>query len=217
MYPMQFFNVVCGRDRFLSWGNVLPFIKKRNSGGSVMGYDDKTFSWKLFAVLLLSFACMGISFSVKAQQETNYAVHANIIYHFTKYIDWPSSTKSGDFVIGIAGDTPLYDELKKNITNKMAGNQRIVIKRISSIEEVYNCQILFISEDESSDMKKIAAKTAGTPILLVSESEGLAQKGSCINFTIVSDHLKLEINKNNIEQRGLSIASELLKLGKIVK
>jgi hypothetical protein len=152
-----------------------------------------------------------------AQQATDYAVHANIIYHFTKYIDWPDNKKSGDFIIGITGDSPLYDELKKNIAGKMVGNQKIVIKKFSSSASSFNCHILFISEDESGSMKKIVSETTGTPTLLVSESEGLARKGACINFNTESDHLKLEINKNNIEQRDLNIASELLQLGKIVK
>ena len=166
--------------------------------------------------LVIIFLHLSIS-AIQAQQETGYAVHANIIYHFTKYIDWPANKKTGDFVIGIIGDTPLYSELKKNIVNKMVGDQKIVIKRFSSSASSFNCHILFISDDESSNMKKIVSRTAGSFTLLVSESEGLAQKGGCINFIIISDHLKLEINKNNIEQRGLSIASELLQLGKIVK
>jgi hypothetical protein len=66
-------------------------------------------------------------------------------------------------------------------------------------------------------VKKIAATTRGTSTLLVSESDGLARKGSCINFVLIEDHLKLEINKNNIEERDLSIATELLSLGILVK
>ena len=166
--------------------------------------------------LLVIFLIRSFS-AIHAQQETIYAVYANIIYHFTKYIDWPPEKKSGDFIIGVTGNSPLYDELKKNIAYKMAGDQRIIIKKFSSSAGSFNCHILFISDDESSNMKKIVARTAGTSTLLVSESEGLAQKGGCINFIIIADHIKLEINKNNIEGRGLSIASELLQLGKIVK
>jgi glutamine amidotransferase PdxT len=92
-----------------------------------------------------------------------------------------------------------------------------VIKKFSSSAEVFNCHILFISEDESDNVKKIASRTAGYPILLVSESDGMALRGACINFVIISDHLKLEINKDNIEQRNLNIASELLQLGKLVR
>ena len=155
--------------------------------------------------------------NVQAQQEADYAVQANIIYHFTKYIDWPGNKKSGDFIIGVTGDTPLYDELKKHVANKMVGRQKIVIKKFSSSTGPIDCHILFISEDESSSLKKIVASTAGTSMLLVSEMDGLARKGSCINFIIDDERLKLEINRNNIEKRNLGIASELLQLGKIVK
>jgi hypothetical protein len=88
---------------------------------------------------------------------------------------------------------------------------------LSSSETSYNCHILFIAEDKSGSVKKIAATTKGTSTLLVSESDGLARKGSCINFVLIEDHLKLEINKNNIEERDLNIATELLSLGILVK
>ena len=153
----------------------------------------------------------------RAQDETNYAIQANIIYHFTKYIDWPEDKKSGDFIIGVIGSSSMYDELKKNIADKTVGNQKIAIKSFTSSASSFDCHILFIGDEGSRNIKKIAAKTLGTSTLLVSESEGLAQKGSCINFVVVSDHLKLEINKSNIEQRNLEVASELLKLGKLVK
>jgi len=154
---------------------------------------------------------------LQAQQSTDYAVKANIIYRFTKYIDWPDSKKSGDFIIGIVGETGLFDELKIFVLNKLTGSQKIVVKRFSASAQVFDCQILFISEDASASLKKIAAISLKMPMLIVSESDGLSHKGSCINFVIIQDRLKLEINKNNIEQRNLSIATELLNLGIIVK
>ena len=152
----------------------------------------------------------------QAQDETNYAVHANIIYHFTKYIDWPAEKKTSDFVIGIVGETPLMEALKASVKDKMAGKQKIVIRQFSPTADNFNCHILFLSADESSRVKKLASITSGTSTLLVSESEGLARKGSCINFTIVNERLKLEINKTNVEKRGLSIATELLQLATTV-
>jgi hypothetical protein len=154
---------------------------------------------------------------LQAQDGVNYALHANIIYRFTKYVDWPEAKKQGDFVIGIVGDSPLFDEMKSFITNKTVGNQRIVVQKVSASASVYNCHILFVSDEESGSIKKIAGRTKNSPVLLVSESDGSALQGSCINFIIVSEHLKLEINKNNIDTRQLSIASELLQLGKLVK
>jgi hypothetical protein len=177
---------------------------------SYAGSRSNKIAWLLPVFFLLPF------FS-PAQQASDYTVHANIIYHFTKYIDWPPAKKTGDFVIGVLGDSPLYDELQKSMANKSVGNQKIVIRKFTSVEGAQNSHILFVSEEMSSSMKKIIGQTATNSVLVVSEQEGLAKRGACINFIIVSDRLKLEINTTNIEQRNLSIASELLKLGKIVK
>jgi hypothetical protein len=159
---------------------------------------------------------MSIS-GTRIQHETDYAIYASIIYRITKYIDWPDNKKSGDFIIGIVGESPLYDELKTVSANKKVGNQKIVVSKMSPSANTYNCHILFISEEESGSLKKIALLTAGASILIISESGGLARKGSCINFITVDERLKLEINKGNVEQRNLGIASELLALGIIIK
>jgi YfiR/HmsC-like len=175
----------------------------------------QTVSIKLPCLVLFFF--LSVLSKIQAQQPADYDIQANIIYRFSKYIEWPAGKKTGDFIIGIVGESPLTDALKNFIINKTAGNRKISIKKFPASADMFDCQILFISEEESSSLKKIAVRTAGSPMLIVTESEGLAQKGACINFSIVADHLKLEINKNNIEQRDLSIASELLQLGKVVK
>src|SRR5690242_17959691 len=80
----------------------------------------------LFAIFILL-----LSLQTKAQQ-SDVAVEANIIYHFTKYINWPEDKKAGDFVIGIIGNTPLFEALKNSIVNKTAGSQKIIIKKFTT-------------------------------------------------------------------------------------
>ena len=166
--------------------------------------------WRCTLVLLLGFAinCSG--------QTTDYKVYANIIYRFTKYIEWPENKQPGDFVIGIVGNSPLYDELSGLTANKLVGDRRIVIKKLAANAAAYNCSILFISQDESRSLKRIVLLTTDTPVLLITEENGLAKKGACINFIIVDDRIKLEINKNNILSRNMNVASELLKLATII-
>src|SRR5688572_18651966 len=169
------------------------------------------------AIYLTCIALIGCVFATQAQLETDYAVHANIIYRITKYIDWPENKKSGDFVIGIVGESPLHDNLKGFVANKTVVSQKIIIRKYSPSSKTFDCHMLFICENESSSIKKISTRTTGVPVLLISEDEGLARKWSCINFMIAEDRLKLEINKSNIEQRQLNIATELLELGTVVK
>ena len=214
-------------ENFICWekGTSEPGTsQKAPSNNPVIFFCRKNFNCELISrkplfitfFLILLFLSLSVV-KTRAQQNVNYAVYANIIYRLTKYIDWPDDKKSGDFVIGIIGDSPLYGGIKSLTDNKTVGNQKIVIKILSSSASFYNCQLLFINDDESRNIKRIASATAGTSTLLLSKSNVLAHKGSCINFIIVDEHLKLEINKNNIEQRHLGIASELLALGITVK
>jgi hypothetical protein len=169
----------------------------------------------LSLVLILLF--VGPFVKSRAQQDMDYAIHANIIYHFTKYVDWPDDKKSGDFVIGVLGDSPVYDELQRIVHNKSAGGQRIIIRRLPGSDDAGDCHIVFIDEEETGSLKKIVSKTTGLPVLLVCEEEGMALKGACIDFALSGERLKLEINKNIIEMRHLHVATELLQLGSIVK
>jgi len=190
----------------------------KQAGGFIPHLNPGYIITRVFKSLcvVIVFLLQGLS-KIHAQKEMDYAVHANIIYRFTKYINWPNDKKNDDFVIGIVGDTQFYQELKGFIANKTASSQKIIVKEFSPSASSFNCQILFIGEDKSNSLKKILIATAGSSILIVTELDGLARKGSCINFIIVNDHLKLEINKNNIEHRKLGIATELLSLGILIK
>jgi hypothetical protein len=162
-------------------------------------------------MILLAFLVIGL---VKSRaQGSDDAVRANIIYRFTKYIEWPAAKKTGDFVIGVVGDTPLKNQLRNFTTNRLAGTQKIVVKSFSPNLQTYDCQILFIGQEEEDSIRKITLRTAGSPILIVTESEERSPGGSCINFSVVSDHLHLYINKKNIDGRSMGIATELLQLG----
>ena len=49
-------------------------------------------------------ACVSIVFlsftlTASAQSAIDYKVHANVIYRFTKYIEWPEDKQEGDFII----------------------------------------------------------------------------------------------------------------------
>lgn len=164
----------------------------------------------ILALLFIVFIC-------QAQQSYDYKVHANIIYHFTKYMEWPyEDGGSENFTIGVVGDTRLYAELKTLTANKSVGDQKIIVRNISGDGPFTNYHMLFLSQGESNNLKKIELMVRTQPVLLITENIGLAKKGSSINFVTVGNRLKLEINKKSILSKDIKIASELLKLATIV-
>jgi len=75
--------------------------------------------------------------------------------------------------------------------------------------------MLFIPRSAPFDLTEILDKVdKGT--LTVSEEGGAAKLGTAINFVIINDKLKFEINKRSIYLAGLKASSQLLKLAEIV-
>lgn len=158
----------------------------------------------------LFFLLLAFSLSLDAQNEKFKAL---FMYNFTKYIEWPSSTRNGDFVIGILGSSPLTAELKTIAGKQKVGSQSIVVKVFETVDEIQNCQILFIPAAKSTMIGSVLTKTSGLNTLIVSEKEGMASQGAGINYVSDGSKLKYEICKSNIQKHGLTVSSSLLSLG----
>lgn len=126
-----------------------------------------------------------------------------------KYVNWPASVSSGDFVIGVVGDDDVYGTLAKWYGTKSKGAQKIVIKQFNSAAEVTDCHVLYVGKSASNNFDDILGKISGKPVLTISDKAGLGKKGSCINFKTVSGKLKFELNQAALEGATLKVSSQL--------
>ncbi len=169
---------------------------------------NTTNRWILLSLFLL------LCSVVQVNAQVNYKIHSLFIYKFTQYIEWPS--KSGDFVIGVVGNSPIISELEAIAATKKVDTRNIVVKKMAASADFGECQMVFVSEGQSATIGTIAGKLQGKPVLLVSESPGAAKKGSGINFVIVDDKMKFELNKAAVEKQGLKVSGDLTKLAIVV-
>lgn len=149
--------------------------------------------------------------------DTNAKIKAVFIYNFTKYIEWPAADQVGEFKIGILGENPpLFTELDKMSKVKKVANRSFSIKTYSSINEVDKPHILYIPEDSTEMLQAAVKKLNGKSTLIVTEKAGLAKQGSAINFVIVGNRQKFELNKANVSKHNLKVASALENLALLV-
>lgn len=169
-------------------------------------------------VVLIAFVAAGVFRAEKtAAQEVNYKAYSLFVYNFMKYMEWPEEATKDGFTIGVWGDSPIMKELQAMAANKKIKNKPIVIKKLTSVDDVLACQMVYISSAKSNTLKTIKEKVKGKPVLLVGEREGLAAKGAALSFvTQEDDALKFDINKAAIKEQNLKIATALLALGFIV-
>jgi hypothetical protein len=175
---------------------------------------------KKLLVILLSFSLVTIWLSMRPDQseEANAKIKAIYIYNFTKYIEWPETYKQGNFVVGVLGTSaPLISELNKMAAAKTVGSQKFEIKNISSAADASNCHIVYILSDNSSQLGDVLSKVKGKSALVVTDKAGMAAKGSAINFVVVDNKQKIELNKSNIEKYKLKVASTLVEMALQVK
>lgn len=143
-------------------------------------------------------------------QTADYKFHSVFIYNFTKYIQWPAAQQSGDFVIAVVGNSPVFDELSKITVNKAVGSQKIVVKKYASPGDLDNCQIVFVPG--TGNFEAVQEKLKGKAVLVITEKPGMARKGSGINFVMKDNKWKFELNEAMTQHAGLKVSKELAKL-----
>ncbi|MCX2745149.1 YfiR family protein [Mangrovivirga sp. M17] len=143
-------------------------------------------------------------------------VQSMFIYHFIKYIEWPASSNSGDFVIGVTGNDALYQQINSKLNGKPRPGGKIIVKQISDPSQVNGLQIVVLGKNKSREFDSYKAKTAGKPILFITEDRGLGKKGSSINFIVVNGKLKFELNKSVIDAQKLRVSSSLTQVAVVI-
>ena len=168
---------------------------------------------KIFIQFSLVFLLLSNGLTAGAQ---DYKFHPIFMYNFTKYIEWPESYKSGEFVIGVVGNSPIVEHLTAMAKVKSAGAQQFEIRIFNDVSEISDCHILFIPESSSSQINKINKKISGKPTLVISEGSGLAEQGSHINFVMVDGKWKFELNQSAAESANLKVSNELSRLAILI-
>jgi YfiR/HmsC-like len=170
-----------------------------------------------FAIVMIV-GLSSFSYAPAPEPDVNAKTKTLFIYNFTKYVEWPTEMKVGTFIIGFYGDYPnLLQELQNMAETKTAGSQKIEIVNYTNVNAIGKCHILFVNEDKGQELAAIVKKTAHRPTLIVTDNEGLAAKGSCINFYYESSKQRMEINPETISKRDLKVSGQLLGLAKVIR
>ncbi len=167
-----------------------------------------------FFILILA-----ITFSFNgsfAQERPTHELHSMMIYNFLKYIQWPSGKNSGNFVIGVVGSDEVFNTLSTWYGNKTRGDKKFIIKKLDPTDDLKQCQLLYVGKNASSKFKEVLTKVGDQPVLTVTNQNGLAQQGSCINFKVVNNRLKFELNETAISRSNLKSSSQLAAMAIVI-
>ena len=158
--------------------------------------------------LLLCFVLAGTGNLLKAQDISKY--QALFMSKFIDYVQWPDG--KDDLVVGIVGNSRVLIELQKMVAQK----NKATVKKISSAADAATCDMIFLPTDQNKLFSTINSSTGGKSVLIITEGEELAKKGSVISFYVDQGKLKFYINKSAASARRLQISGALMSLAKVI-
>jgi hypothetical protein len=157
-----------------------------------------------------------LAVGAKAQDRPLHEVYSMMVFNFTKYVQWPDHSTSGEFVIGVIGNDEVYKTLTEWYGGKPRGNKSYVIKKFKNASEVTDCNVIFIANSKSAEFDAVNNKVAGKGTLLITDKNGLGSKGSAINFKTVDNKLKFELNQKVVESANLKVSSSLASMAILI-
>jgi len=167
---------------------------------------------------LLTVACLTLFCPDAGKAETvklsENEVKASYLYNFAKYVEWPAAVfprENSPLTICIVGKSPM-NEVIESLAGKSIKNRRLVIRQFSRIEDLSDCNILFINATVKTSITQILASATSRPILTVSDQNGFAAAGGMIEYVPVGSKIRFKINNRAAKQVNLQISSHLLRL-----
>ena len=150
-------------------------------------------------------------------QTLELAIKATYLYKFAPFVEWPASAFEGPsspINICIVGADPFGVTLDQAVASQRVSDRPIVIRRIATPSP--RCHIAFISGADAFVAQALDA-VRGAPVLTVTDNAAAANMRGIINFVIVANHVRFDIDDAAAARSGITVSSKLLSLAHSVR
>ncbi|WP_350296660.1 YfiR family protein [Limnohabitans sp. Rim8] len=164
-------------------------------------------------------ALMALSgIAVQAQSANSmaeYRVKAAYIFNFAKYVDWPVAD-SKQFQVCSAGRDDLGGALSA-LDNRLVQGRAIQVRQNVAMDQLKDCQIIFVGERDSKMLTSVVRQMLGTPVLIVTDNQQTVEAGAHIILASAEDRVEFDVNLATLQRSNLKASSQMLKLARNTK
>lgn len=135
---------------------------------------------------------------------------AAFLVNIARYVTWPQQYNDS-LVIGILGKGALGNEWH-GVTSKMFHGRRVKVLKSNELDELSECNLLYIEENNSKKLSRLLLTLRDRPVLTIGDSPEFLLLGGTLNMFVQDNRLAFSINLAQARSVGLEISSNLLKL-----
>jgi len=201
--------------RYVHGTDLLPSVSQSQSTKRLSGLRPL-----LMTIAIVWGLLSGLDAGGQAAKPTDYQVKAAYLYNFGRFVEWPAkgaTPQNSSFTICVLGEDPFGQALDATLAGETIGNQKVTARRISSLQESADCQILFISSSEAKRLNKIMEALGNSAVLTVSDIPQFSQRRGMIQLLMEGNRIRFEVNLAATQRAGLTLSSELLKVATAVR
>lgn len=139
--------------------------------------------------------------------------NADLIYHLSKFVQWPATRPvSGPVVLGLVGNDSMETELVENLQGRLLRGRHVIVRRVSGIEEMRRCDMLFIGSSERANVRYFLNLLKGVQVLTIAAIPGFGQMGGMVELTGERRRRPLAINPSAVRNSGFGLDRSLLNV-----
>lgn len=172
----------------------------------------------LGGLALSSLAAAAPGAAARPEPPSEHAVKAAFLYHFASFVEWPAEGADGQgaFVVAVLGQDPFGRVLDDTFAGKTVQGRPVEVRRLSRLEDGRPVHLLVISGSEERELAGHLRRLEGVSVLTVADTPGFARRGVMVNFVVVDQRVRFEVNLARAQEAGLRLSSQLLKLATLV-
>lgn len=157
------------------------------------------------------------STSVKSQSYTEYEVKLVYLYQFVKYFNWPETSNTEEFRIGLYGNYDLGNLPTKMYQNRQFNNKPCKIIDITSAEDAKKCDLVYVIGLSKFETLQFLKVVQNFPVLTVGDQlDEFCEMGGMINFTDKDDKQRLELCPPNVAAGKMQVSKQLYSISRII-
>jgi hypothetical protein len=147
-----------------------------------------------------------------------YQVKAAYLLNFARYVEWPTAVlpASAPLDIAIVGDDPFRGVLEEVLRGKSANGHPLQLRHSRWNDVLTGFQIVFISSSEEPHLADILRNLGHDSVLTISDIDRFSFRGGVIEFRMVGNRVRFDINRTPAIAAQLTISSKLLSVARAV-
>lgn len=166
------------------------------------------------AAALLAAALVLYAPGVRAQADER-ALKAAYLFNFIQFTQWPVPPDE-PFRLCVIGRTQMDEHLAKLEGKQVLGGLHIAVRHLAPRESFSGCHALYLDDSQRGQVDEVLGRLAGAPVLTITDSDGLADKGMMIEIHKRDARLGFEVNLKVAKRANLVFSARMLKLATYV-